>query len=131
MAKRVALDTTFLIDLQRERPAGGGPAHDFLESDPERQLHLSSIALGELAEGFRDPDDPMLRMVREGHVILGVDAAIALRYGRLTRGLRARGRLIGSNDLWIAATCLQHAVPLVTRNVEQFRRVEGLEVIGY
>jgi predicted nucleic acid-binding protein len=133
MAGRLALDTSFLIDLQRERvrrdPAG--PAHRLLASDPDVELHLSSVALGEFAEGFADQDDPVLRLVRELHVLLPIDEETALVYGRLTRALRNAGQLIGSNDLWIAAASLRHAIPLATGNAADFRRVEGLEIVAY
>jgi predicted nucleic acid-binding protein len=39
--------------------------------------------------------------------------------------------LIGPNDLWIAACALANRLPVLTRNVSQFRRVDGLEVIDY
>ena len=52
MAARVALDTTFLIDLQRERRQSGadGPARRFLAAAPDPELYISSIILGEFAE---------------------------------------------------------------------------------
>lgn len=53
------------------------------------------------------------------------------QYGELYRYLRRRGSLIGTNDLWIAATALVHGMPLVTRNVEHFERVPGLELVEY
>ncbi len=133
MAGRVALDTSFLIDLQRERlqRQEHGAAHEFLRSAPELELVLPVTVLGEFAEGFDQSDHPVLRAVRELHTILDVDEASALRYGHITRELRARGALIGTNDLWIAATCVSNDVPLVTANVAHFRRVPDLEVIGY
>lgn len=133
MAGRVAFDTTFLIDLQRERSRGeqDGPARRFLASDPDLELHLSATALGEFAEGFADPDDPVLRTVRELHVLLPVDEQTALEYGRITRALRRAGNLIGANDLWIAAASVRHELPLVTPNPAEFARVEGLEVVAY
>lgn len=132
MAGRLSLDTTVLIDLQRERRTGGdGPAHTLLRRDPDVELYLSVVALGEFAEGFDDPDHPVLRIARELHVLLTVDEATALAYGRVTRSLRDRGELIGSNDLWIAATCLRHDLPLATSNVAHFGRVPGLEVVRY
>jgi predicted nucleic acid-binding protein len=105
VAGRVAFDTTFLIDLQRERSRGepDGPAHRLLRADPDLELHLSATALGEFAESFDDSDDPVLRTVRELHVLLPIDEQSALAYGRVTRSLRQRGTLIGTNDLWIAA----------------------------
>jgi len=133
VAGRVALDTTFLIDLQRERLRGeaDGAAHTFLRAAPELELLLPVTVLGEFAEGFEQNEHPMLRAVRELHTLLNVDEAAALLYGRITRALRERGALIGTNDLWIAAICVSHDVPLVTANVAHFRRVPDLEVIGY
>ena len=133
MAGKVAFDTTFLIDLQRERSHGevAGPAHRFLAAAPDLELYLSPTALGEFAEGFSDPEDPLLRTVREQHLLLPIDERTALAYGRIARVLRQAGRLIGTNDLWIAATSVRHALPLVTANTGQFGRVTGLEVITY
>jgi predicted nucleic acid-binding protein len=133
VAGRVALDTSFLIDLQRERRRGdaAGAAHAFLRGEPHVALALPATVLGEFAEGFDHPDHPVVRAIRELHTVLEVDEATALSYARLTRTLRARGALIGTNDLWIAATCVRHAVPLVTANLAEFRRIPDLEVIGY
>ena len=39
--------------------------------------------------------------------------------------------LIGTNDLWIAATAVVFDLPLVSRNVVEFRRVPGLHVLSY
>ena len=53
MAPRLSVDTTFLIDLQRERAHGddGGATHRFLKRLPDAELYLSTIALGEFARG--------------------------------------------------------------------------------
>lgn len=132
MAGRLSLDTSFLIDLQREKASGEpGAAHTLLEQDPEVELFVSAVALGEFAEGFDDPDHPVLRMVRELHVLLPVDEGTALAYGRITRELRSDDRSIGSNDLWIAATSLRHRLPLATADAAGFGRVRGLDVVAY
>lgn len=73
----------------------------------------------------------MLRAVRELHVLLAADEETAIEYGRITRRLRSEGRLIGTNDLWIAAASVRHGIPLVTADTQEFARVEGLEVLGY
>jgi tRNA(fMet)-specific endonuclease VapC len=54
---------------------------------------------------------------------------IAWQYGELYRALSAVGQLIGSNDLWIAATALVHNMPVVTANRAEFTRVPGLSVL--
>jgi hypothetical protein len=54
---------------------------------------------------------------------LPVDAAIAIRAGRLRRGTSRR-----LPDALIAATALQHRLTLVTRNVGGFEGVKGLRL---
>jgi hypothetical protein len=54
-----------------------------------------------------------------------------LLYAGIARDLRARGQLIGANDLWIGASSLRFQLPIVTANEEHFRRIDGLEVLGY
>jgi predicted nucleic acid-binding protein len=56
---------------------------------------------------------------------------VCWRYGRIYRNLREAGTLIGSNDIWIAATALAFELPVVTANEQHFRRVADLTVVGY
>ncbi|POX83245.1 PIN domain-containing protein [Mycobacterium kansasii] len=132
MAPRVSVDTTFLIDLQRERSTGDdGAAHRFLKRSPDAELYLSTIALGEFAEGFDGAQHPVLNAMREGHVLVQVDDQIAFTYARIVRELRRRGELIGSNDLWIGCTSLLLGIPILTANVADFRRIDGLGIVQY
>lgn len=133
MALRLSLDTTFLIDLQRERSRRepDGPAHRFLRRSADAELSLSAVALAEFAEGFVSVEHPIVRAVREQHNHLPVDEETALIYAGVVRDLRSRGRLIGANDLWIGSSSLRFRLPVVTADVEHFRRIEGLEVIAY
>lgn len=130
MAIRLSIDTTFLIDLYRER-SEGGPAHRFLQRSPDAELALSTIALGEFAEGFGQLEHPVVAAVRAAHTLVPVDEQIAFVYAGVTRELRRRGELIGSNDLWIGCTSLRLGIPIVTANVEHFRRIDGLGIVQY
>lgn len=87
--------------------------------------------LGEFVEGFERTDDAILRLVRDTHEILVLDEEVGLVYGQVVRGLRAQGRLIGTNDLWIAATSMRYDLPLVTADREHFSRIPGLRVRAY
>ncbi len=49
-------------------------------------------------------------------------------YGKIRVELERRGRLIGANDLLIAAHALSTNHTLVTNNENEFRRVKGLSV---
>lgn len=124
-------DTTFLIDFQRERAGVRRGAHDFLQSHAEVLAYLPVTAYGEFAEGFPDRTDAAFLSVVESFELLSVTRAVADVYAGLMRTLRARGKLIGANDLWIASTALEKDWALVTRNTAEFARVPGLKILGY
>ena len=42
--------------------------------------------------------------------------------------LERKGRMIGNDDLWIAARAKAAGLTLVTNNEKEFRRVRGLKV---
>jgi predicted nucleic acid-binding protein len=44
------------------------------------------------------------------------------------KGQHASGKVIGNNDLWIAAHAMAAGLTLVTNNEKEFRRVKGLPV---
>ena len=132
MAAELILETTFLIDLEREGHRGGaGPAHDFLEHNPEARLYLTQTVAGEMAAGVslseRDAWESFLAPFR----ILPCTLDVCWEFGKAFRHLQRDGLLIGTSDLWIGATAVVHAMPVVTANVDHFRRIRGVEVIGY
>lgn len=126
------LDTTFLIDFQRETTRGRSDrAYAFLDAHPDALLRTSAITCGEIAEGLGDERrDAFEELIRPCEV-LDVTVAIAWRYGALSRDLRQRGAPIGDNDVWIAATALVHELPLVSRDASHFARNPGLRVLAY
>lgn len=130
---RIALDTTFLIDLQNERRQRGQVrgATKFLESHRDTELLLPAVALGEYLEGFTDPSSPAARALVDPLEILEITAAVAHTYAVTLRHLRSAGLLIGTNDLWIGCTARAADLPLVTRNPEHFLRIPGLQVLSY
>ena len=126
------LDTTFLIDLQREMESGrSGRAAQWIEQNGEEEAGISAVAWGEFLEGLRDRSHPVVQELTGRYSVWPVEEEAAEFYGRVVRGLRQQGRLVGSNDLWIACTALQRGAALLTRNVEEMARVPGLRVMGY
>ncbi len=129
MELSLCFDTTFLIDLQKER--GTGPAHTFLNDHRSAPFVCSVIALGEFAEGFANAVDPLLVQYLRSATILEVNSETVRVYGRVARHLRQAGKLIGSNDLWIASHALQHRLPLVTADTTRSARVPNLRLLSY
>ncbi len=132
MVDALILETSFLVDLERELIAGGpGSAQLFLESHQAQKLHITFTIAGELAAGPRMNERAAWNELVSPFEVLPCKPEVSWRYGRLYRYLSDNGLLIDANDLWIAATALAFEMPVVTRNKRHFARVPQLDVIGY
>lgn len=130
--EQLIAETTFLIDLEREaQRRDQGPAMRFLASHEKTELLITPVIAGELAAGVslgeRAEWEAFIRNFRS----LAHDETVSWFYGETYRYLKAQGLLIGSNDLWIAATARAYSIALVTRNTDHFQRVPGIEVVAY
>jgi tRNA(fMet)-specific endonuclease VapC len=61
-----------------------------MKRSPEAELFLSTIALGEFAEGFDRAEHPIVATVREGHTLVPVDDQTAVVDARVVRELPRR-----------------------------------------
>jgi len=59
---------------------------------------------------------------------LPFDEKASPHYADIRATLTKRGKLIGSNDLLIAAIARAHGMTLVTHNTNEFKRVVGLQI---
>ena len=134
MGRALILETTFLIDLEREHNRGiPGRAVAFLEANGDAQP-LSVLRSSPARTGGRHVGGPPRRwegVYRARSICCRSQPDVGWEYGRAYRHLRGTGQLIGTNDLWIAATALAYQMAVVTDNVEHFRRVPHLEVESY
>lgn len=124
------LDTCFLIDLQRELSSGrdfGTSA--FLTGYANATPRISLITWMEFAEGYERED--ACRQFLARFPLVRPDQATAWRASRIAQVLRRAGLSIGDHDIWIAATACEERVPLVTRNIDHYRRITGLELLVY
>jgi predicted nucleic acid-binding protein len=132
VGEALILETTFLVDLERELARGrSGPAQEFLESHESATLHITHTIAGELAAGASLSDRDRWRDFVAPFRILPFDEEVAWQYGQSYRYLKEQGLLIGTNDLWIAATALAYDMPLASRNWRHFGRVPGLKIASY
>ena len=62
--------------------------------------------------------------------VLHIDDETTLHYAAIGLELKRSGKPIPANDLWIAALCRQHSLPLLSRD-RHFDGVKGLERIDW
>ncbi len=125
------LDTCIVSELVK--PAPNASVLAWLEGCEEASLYLSVITLGELEKGIARLTDSRRRSRLRAWVhrdlaqrfegrLLPIDAAVAVRWGKLAGESEARGQPLPVIDSLIAATGLAHDLTVVTRNVADFER---------
>ncbi|TBR16994.1 type II toxin-antitoxin system VapC family toxin [bacterium] len=112
---RLLLDTSAYSALFRGDP----DAKEVLASAD--LVHLNPVVIGELLAGFglgrrRDKNlrelDDFLSSARVK--VVPIDEETSSRYAAIVAGLRAAGTPIPTNDVWIAASAMQHGFEVVT-----------------
>lgn len=129
MSGNYLLDTNIIIGLF----AGESSIISHLKKSDG--IFIPSIALGELHYGARKSGRIQENIERIEEFITNVtvidcDADTARQYGEVKNRLRAKGRPLPENDIWIAALAIQYDLVLVTRDAH-FQHVEGLQTVQW
>jgi tRNA(fMet)-specific endonuclease VapC len=99
------------------------------------RLAVPVIVLGEFRLGIaqsrhRTTYENWLREWISSVSVLDIDEETTHSYAFIGLELKKKGKLIPTNDLWIAALCRQHSFPLLTRD-RHFDFVSGLQRIDW
>lgn len=126
---RYLLDTNIISDLIRN-PKGKVAKH--IARVGENNVCTSIIVAAELRYGCAKSGSKRLleaveNLLRELDV-LSLEGPADAEYGRIRAELERNGSPIGGNDLLIAAHALAIEATMVTANVAEFARVDGLNV---
>ena len=127
------LDSSLLIADERGRFDMPGFLRQFSSAKPV----IAAITASELLHGVERAQDAARKAPRQRHVeqilamifIQPFDLAQARVHARIWAELEARGQMIGPHDLLIAAAALAHGHELATLSIQEFRRVNELQVV--
>lgn len=126
------LDTNIVIYVIKRRPV------ELLEvfNRHAGQECISSITLAELLHGVEKSAMPEKNMKRVEDFVSRLEVLIygvkaAAHYGDIRADLERKGAIIGVNDLHIAGHARSEGLTLVSNNVREFERVDGLRLINW
>lgn len=126
---RYMLDTNIISDLVRNPQ---GKAAKRIAQAGEDSVCTSIIVAAELRYGCAKSGSTRLFKAVEdllGEIdVLPFEVPADAEYGAIRCELEAAGRLIGGNDMLIAAHARATGATIVTGNIDEFRRVRGLAV---
>ena len=124
------LDTNVCIEVIRRQNES---VIDRIRSQSVGEIAIGTVTVAELEYGVaksakQTRNKVALLQFLSPFEILPFDQDAAQRYGVIRQQLERKGERIGPMDLLIAAQSLSADLILVTNNVGEFNRVEGLRV---
>lgn len=139
MKRRILLDTNVVSELMRGRP--DARVLDWFEQQGNAVFIISAITQAEILLGIallpegkrRDAlSEAAGQMFREEFPerCLAFDDRAAAEYAPVVAHRTRTGQPISTEDAQIAAIALTHGLPLATRNVKDFARIAGLDLLN-
>ncbi len=121
------LDTNLCIRALRDRPAY---IRERLKAEA-RECCISTIILHELYFGTELSAEPaenreVVDKFASSLIVLEFDSPAAQHAAEIRATLQRKGQLIGPNDLLIAGHARSLGLKLITGNLKEFTRVDGL-----
>jgi tRNA(fMet)-specific endonuclease VapC len=127
---RYMLDTNMCIYVIRRKPP---QVLEHFKTFKISEIGISTITLSELEYGVAKSSKPDQN--REALIefltplqIVSFDERASHHYGEIRAHLERKGISIGSMDLLIASHALSLSLPLVTNNIQEFKRIPGLRL---
>ncbi len=126
MVEAALIDSAIIIDYQRRFQ----PAITYMDEMQEDGLaRCSVVTYAELLVGCRNKKEQrIVERLLSKFTIEPITIEDSLNALELLKRHQLSGR-IGFMDALIAATALRLYLPVATRNVKHFRRVEGLQIV--
>lgn len=127
---KVMLDTNICIYLIKNKPQSVKEKFDAYEVG---EISISSITVSELYYGVYksqmvEKNKRALSLFLAPLNIVDYDEKASIEYGKIRADLESKGTVIGSLDMLIAAHATSLGISLITNNVKEFERVEGLDL---
>ena len=124
------LDTNICIYIIKKKPID---VLKTLKRKSNSEIFISSITIAELEYGISKslyPERNKVALIEFLSLfnILPFTDKDAAEYGKIRASLEKKGQPIGSMDFLIASQALSNELILVTNNVKEFQRLEGLKI---
>ena len=123
------LDTNIAIHVIKQRPIAAlnkfnqYAARICVSSITVAELYFGAENSQNIAKNLAQVDDFLSRLI-----ILDYDRQAANHYGNIYADLTKKGNVISENDMHIAGHARSRGLILVTNNLREFERVEGLRL---
>jgi tRNA(fMet)-specific endonuclease VapC len=128
----VIFDTSEIITLERNRQE----IDAIVRGREDEPFGISVVTAAELLHGVERADTEVRKLNRQAFVekvmeffpTFPFDIAVARIYARIWASLAKRNLMVGAHDLIIAATAISLNYTVITSNIRDYGKIEGLKV---
>ena len=127
--KRILIDTNIYSAFKRN------DSHIVRNLQACKEIHINVTVLAELLAGFKGGSkellnqDELRQFLDSPRIYLDlIDEGTAEFYAHIYLLLRTKGAPIPTNDIWVAASAMQHGLALFTKD-SHFKAVDGLLLV--
>ena len=128
----VIFDTSEIIAIERNRQ----DAETLIAGRENELFGISVMSVAELLHGVERADTAARKIKRQAFVekvieifpVFPFDTTTARIYAKLWATVSGKGMSVGAHDLMIAATAIALDYTVVTANMRDFGRIDGLKV---
>lgn len=127
---KLMLDTNILIYIIKHKPES--IIEHFMKYKPQ-QIGISSIVYAEMMCGVYNSQQiernlAAFHALVDNLIVIGFDNKAASLYAQHKARLKKAGQLISDNDLLIGCHALALGVPLISNNIREYQRIDGLKL---
>ena len=131
----IIFDTSVLIAIERS----SYHIDKIIKGREDEPFGISVITVSELLHGVHRADSEKRRLKREAYVekvieifpVYPFDLSAARIYARVWAHLAKKGMTIGAHDLMIASTCISLGFSVITSDILDYEKIEGLTIEKY
>ena len=128
----VIFDTSEIITLERNRQK----IEEIIQGREDEFFGIRVITVAELLHGVERANTETRKIKRQAFVekvieffpVHNFDVTIARIYARIWVSLAQKNLTVGAHDLIIAATAISMNYTVVTSNLRDYKKIEGLKV---
>lgn len=128
----IIFDTSILAGLER----ASSSIEKFIKGRENEPFGISMMTVCELLHAVQRSDSEARRQQREAFVekiieffpVYPFETNASRVYARLWAQLIKKGIVVGAHDLMIASTCLSLGFSVLTAEIRDYRKIEGLKI---
>ncbi|RYE10932.1 MAG: type II toxin-antitoxin system VapC family toxin [Sphingobacteriaceae bacterium] len=126
-SSNMVVDTSIVIQHIRAKNKFSTTLYNLTEQEI---IFISTVSMYELYIGAHSKDKQNdVRLSTKKLIVLPFTHSISVQAAEIFLQLKAKNQLIEFRDIFIAATCISHNLPIATLNKKHFERVEGLAIV--